>query len=191
MGHEGPLLLGKVRPPSPKIPHWVCLGCRAPAETLPIRPSAWRPRVFASILPCPPSRPLSTTPDIPRLTKTRLLVALPGSICKQRTQLPRLMRPGFGRSREHDARAARQRVCITSAISLHRNGCPDASLGFLSDRNLAKDSVGLARCRPPTERGQDKSRKVRHGRAAEENRQIRRLAQGGRKHGSVPIHATR
>ena len=42
---------------------------------------------------------------LPRPTETRLLVAFLRSICKQRAQPPQLLRPGLGRSGEHDARA--------------------------------------------------------------------------------------
>jgi hypothetical protein len=45
---------------------------------------------FASILPCPLSRPLSTTPDIPTSDRDSVLVAL--------LLPPQLLRPGFARS---------------------------------------------------------------------------------------------
>jgi hypothetical protein len=47
---------------------------------------------LASILTCPRSRPLSTTPALPRPAETRLLVAFLRPICKQRAQLPQLLR---------------------------------------------------------------------------------------------------
>lgn len=43
---------------------------------------------------------------------------------------------------------------------------------------------------PPTARWQDKSRKVRRGRAGEECRHIRHLAQGATAHDSLPLCAT-
>jgi hypothetical protein len=46
-------------------------------------------------------------------------------------------------------------------MSLHANRCQGASPVFLSDRNLAKSSEGLARHRSPTDGSQDKSREVR------------------------------
>src|SRR6202045_781314 len=56
-------------------------------------------------------------------------------------------------------------------------GEAEKHLGCL-DRSLAKDRAGTARPRPPTERGQDKSREGRPGRAAEERRQLGDLARG-------------
>ena len=57
----------------------------------------------------------------------------------------------------------------------------------LFDRSLAKGFAGPARSKPPAERWQDKRREVRGGRAAEERKQIRHLAQRARIHDSVRI----
>jgi hypothetical protein len=42
----------------------------------------------------------------------------------------------------------------------------------------------------PTDRRQDKSRKLRHGRAAEECRHLNHLARGATAHHSLPIRTT-
>jgi hypothetical protein len=62
--------------------------------------------------------------------------------------------------------------------------------GFLSDRNLAKGRAETAGSKPPTERWQDKRRKVRPGRMDEEHRQFNHFARGATKHDNVQIHAT-
>ena len=81
-----------------------------------------------------------------------------------------LLRPGLGRSGEHDAHAARPRAGIPAAVSVARKLPPGRIPCFLSDRNVAKDSAGLAGCTPSTERWQDKSRRVRRGRIGEDAR---------------------
>jgi hypothetical protein len=64
--------------------------------------------------------------------------------------------------------------CCESAREL----LPGRFAWFLSDRNLAKDSAGLAGRRPPTERWQDKRREVRSGRTGEEGKSISSLQRG-------------
>jgi hypothetical protein len=61
--------------------------------------------------------------------RDRLLAVFLRSISKQRAQPMQLLRPGFGPFGEHDARAARQRVDIAAAMSLHGNCCLSASPG--------------------------------------------------------------
>src|SRR6266508_6825181 len=55
--------------------------------------------------------------------------------------------------------------------------CRGAWSVFLSDRSLAKDRVGTAGSRLPTERWQDKSRTLRPGRTREKRGNIGTLAQ--------------
>ena len=62
------------------------------------------------------SSAILNTGHFPRRTESRLPGAALRPICKQQTQLPQLLRPGFGRSRElsgllHPARTVRGRGC--------------------------------------------------------------------------------
>src|SRR5467141_3037570 len=59
-----------------------------------------------------------------------------------------LLRPGFGPFGEHDARAARQRVDIAAAMSLHGNCCLSASPGscqIATLRRIMRDWRGADR----------------------------------------------
>ena len=64
-----------------------------------------------------------------------------------------------------------------------------ALLGGILDI-VARLMMRPARRGHPTERWQDKSRKVRRGRVAEELRQIRHFAQGASQHDTLSVHAT-
>jgi hypothetical protein len=58
------------------------------------------------------------------------VASIPRSICKQRAQPPKLLRPGLGRSGENDARAGCQKIGIAAAMRLHANCCLGGSPGF-------------------------------------------------------------
>jgi hypothetical protein len=89
---------------------------------------------------------------LPCRTESHVLVALLRPICKQRAQPPQFLRPSFGRSgdTEFDAQSPKTRHIDCNEPA--RNLLPECVVSFLSDRNLAKDSAGLAECRPATER---------------------------------------
>ena len=145
---------------------------------------------FASIFPCPLSRPLSTAPDIttsgrdpsacrfpaPVLQTTGTAAAAPASWLRS---IWRHVTPVRSPTIQHID-------CNKLASDLR----PECWSGFLFDRRLAKDFAGTARPRPPTERWQDKRHEVRGGWAAEKHRQIRYSARGAEKHDSVPIRPT-
>jgi len=70
---------------------------------------------FASISPCPLSRPLATIPDI--------TTTVPRRICEQPVQRPRLLHPCLGRFGEHDARAIDPRGATTTTMNLRDVCC--------------------------------------------------------------------
>jgi hypothetical protein len=93
----------------------------------------------------------------------------------------------------HSRRSSRVLASIDLANMTHvrppksrHSGCnesarkllPGRFAWFLPDRNLAKYGAGPAGHRPPTARWQDKRRKVRPGRRAEEGRNISILQRG-------------
>src|ERR1700730_13272236 len=111
---------------------------------------------FASILPCPLSRPLSTTLDITTSDRTPSACRLPApdlQTTDTAAAAPASWLRSIWRHVTHVRSPTIQHIdCDKLASDLR----PGLWSGFLSDRSVAKDVAGTARPRPPTERWQDK-----------------------------------
>jgi len=135
-------------------------ACQLPDQSTIVRVRAsltdgsrpWGARSFASKLPCPLSRPLSTAPDISTPDRDPSACRFPAPVLQTTgtaAAAPASWLRSIWRHVTHVRSPTIQNIDCNKLASDLRPGCWS---GFLFDRSLAKDRAGTAGSRPPTER---------------------------------------